>query len=98
MSMALLASEFGYLDLTRKSILFLTPSPRGVGAIRVTAALAAVAPSTPMPPAGGLSKMEVLVNTPRIGDDWGMPFLWGSQGQNPEQGCSLPIHIKQGGS
>ena len=53
MSMALLASEFGYLDLTRKSILFLTPSPRGVSAFGVTTALAAAAPSTPMPPAGG---------------------------------------------
>ena len=54
MSMALLASEFGYLDLTRKSILFLSPSPGGASAIGVTAAPAAVAPSTPTPPAGGL--------------------------------------------
>ena len=53
MSMALLASKFGYLDLTRKSILFLTPSPRGVSAIGVTAAPAAVALSTPTPPTGG---------------------------------------------
>ena len=53
MSMALLAFEFGYLDLTQKSILFLTPSPSGMGAIRVTAAPAATAPSTPTPPAGG---------------------------------------------
>ena len=52
MSMALLASEFGYLDLTQKSILFLMPSPRGVSTIGVTAALAAVAPSTPTPPTG----------------------------------------------
>ena len=53
MSMVLLASEFGYLDLTRKSILFLTPSPRGASAIRVTATLAAAAPFTPTPLAGG---------------------------------------------
>ena len=53
MSIALLASEFGYLDLTQKSILFLLPPPRGVSAIRVAATLAAVAPYTPMPPAGG---------------------------------------------
>ena len=53
MSMALLASKFRYLDLTRKSILFLTPSPRGVSAIGVTAVPAAVAPSTPTPPTGG---------------------------------------------
>ena len=30
------------------------PSPRGASAIGVTAALAAVAPSTPMPPTGGV--------------------------------------------
>ena len=53
MSMALLASELGYLDLTQKSILFLMPTPRGVSAIRVTATPAAVAPSTPTLPAGG---------------------------------------------
>ena len=53
MSMALLASKFGYLDLTQKSILFPTPSPRGSSAIRVAVALAAAAPSTPMPPVGG---------------------------------------------
>ena len=53
MHMALLASKFGYLDLTRKSILFLTPSPRGVSAIGVTATPAAAAPSTPTPPVGG---------------------------------------------
>ena len=49
MSMAFLASEFGNLDLTRKSVLFLMPSPREASAIRVAAALAAVAPLTPMP-------------------------------------------------
>ena len=70
MIMAFLASEFRNLDLTRKSILFLTPSPRGVGAIRVTAALAAVAPSTPTPPTGGLSEMEVLVDIPSSSEDW----------------------------
>ena len=71
MSMAFLASEFGYLDLTRKSILFLMPSPRGVGAIGVTATPAAVAPSTPTPPVGGgLSKMKVSVDTPSSSEDW----------------------------
>ena len=88
MSMALLASEFGYLDLTRKSILFLMPSPRGVSAIRVTAAAAAVAPSTPMPPVGGVylrwRYRWIPRHHQRIGGDWGMPFSWGSQGQNPE--------------
>ena len=52
MSMALLASKFRNLDLTRKSILFLTPSPRGVSTIRITAAPAAAAPSTLTPPTG----------------------------------------------
>ena len=71
MSMAFLASEFGYLDLTRKSILFLTPTPKGVSAIGVTAAPAAVAPSTPTPPVGGLSEMVVSVDTPSSSlEDW----------------------------
>ena len=53
MSMAFLASKFRNLDLTRKSILFLMPSPRGASAIRVTATTATAAPSAPMPPMGG---------------------------------------------
>ena len=51
--MAFLASEFRNLDLTRKSILFLTPSPRGVSAIRVTATTASVDPQAPTPPRRG---------------------------------------------
>ena len=72
MSMALLASEFGYLDLTQKSILFLMPTPRGVSGIGVTAAPAAAALSTPTPPVGGgLSGMEVSVDTPSSSlEDW----------------------------
>ena len=53
MSMAFLASEFRNLDLTQKSILFLTPSPRGASAIGVAATMATVAPSTPTPPTRG---------------------------------------------
>ena len=53
MSMAFLASEFRNLDLTRKSILFLTPSPRGASAIEVAATTATAAPSAPMPPMRG---------------------------------------------
>ena len=53
MSMAFLASEFRNLDLAQKSILFLTPSPRGMSAIRVTATTATVAPMAPMPPTRG---------------------------------------------
>ena len=87
MSMALLASEFGYLDLTQKPILFLTPSPRGVSAIGVTAAPVVAAPSTPIPPVGAYLKWRhwwIPHHHQRIGGDWEMPFSWGSQGQNPE--------------
>ena len=70
MSMAFLASKFGDLDLTRKSILLLSSSPRGVSAIRVTTTLAISAPSTPTPPAGGLSEMEVSVDGPSLSEDW----------------------------
>ena len=52
-SMAFLASEFRNLDLTRKSILFLTPSPRGASAIGVTATMATVASLAPTPPTRG---------------------------------------------
>ena len=67
MSMAFLASEFGTLDLTRKSILFLTSSSRGASAIGVVAALAAVAPLTPVPPTGGF--IWIPHHHRRIGDD-----------------------------
>ena len=60
MSMALLASKFRYLDLAQKSILFFTPSPRGVSTIGVTAAPAAVAPSTPTPPTGGFIDIKTV--------------------------------------
>ena len=53
MSMALLASKFRNMDLTRKSILFFTPSSSGVSAIGVTATTATAAPSAPMPPTRG---------------------------------------------
>ena len=53
MSMAFLAPEFRNLNLTRKSILFLMPSPRGVSAIGVAAAMATVAPSASTPLTGG---------------------------------------------
>ena len=45
MSMSFLASEFRNLDHTRKSILFLVPSPRGVSAIGVAATTATAASS-----------------------------------------------------
>ena len=67
MSMAFLASEFRNLDLARKSILFLTPSPRGVSTIRVTATMATAAPTAPTPPMrgsicnGGISGYPVII-------------------------------------
>ena len=78
MSMALLASKFGYLDLTQKSILFLLPSPRKVSAIGVAATLAAAAPSTPTSPTGGVylrwRYQWIPHHHQRIGGDWEMPF------------------------
>ena len=51
--MALLASKFGYLDFTRKSILFPTSLPRRAEPIGVTSTLATLASSAPTPPPGG---------------------------------------------
>ena len=67
MCMAFLASDFRNLDLARKSILFLPPSPRGVSTIGVTATMATVAPMAPMPPTrgsiydGGISGYPVII-------------------------------------
>ena len=67
MSMAFLASEFRNLDLTRKSILLLTPFPRGASAIRVAVTTATVAPSASTPPTGssicngGISGYPVVI-------------------------------------
>ena len=69
MRMTLLAPKFGDLDLTRKSILFLMPPPRGVSSIGVTTTLATSTSSAPMPPAGGLSEMEESVDTPSSSED-----------------------------
>ena len=46
------------------------PPPRGAGSIRVTTTLATSTSSAPMPPAGGLSEMEVSVDTPSSSEDW----------------------------
>ena len=46
------------------------PSP-GAGSIRVTTTLATSTSSAPMPPVvGGLSEMEVSVDTPSSSEDW----------------------------
>ena len=46
------------------------PSPGGVSATEVPTALATLAPPTPTPPAGDLSEMAVLVDTPSLSEDW----------------------------
>ena len=67
MSMAFLASEFRNLDVTQKSILFLTPSPRGASSIGVAATTATAAPSAPTPPTrgsicnGGISGYPIVI-------------------------------------
>ena len=77
------------------------PSPRGVSAIGVTAAPAAMAPSIPMPPVGGgLSEMEVSVDTPSSSsDDWwqlGNALLLGESGAKP-RALLLPTNPHQTG-
>ena len=51
MRMSFLATKFGDLDLTRKSILFLLPPSGGVGIIRVTTTLLISTSFTSTPPA-----------------------------------------------
>ena len=53
MRMSLLATKFGYLDLTRKSILFLMPLSGGASSIRVTTTPVTSTSSAPPPPAKG---------------------------------------------
>ena len=63
-------------------------SPRGVSAIGVTTAPATLAPPTPILPVGGAylrwRYQWIPRHHQRIGGDWGMPFSWGSQGQDRE--------------
>ena len=54
MRMTLLAPKFGYLDLTRKSILFLSPPSGGVSLIGVTTTPVTLTSSASTPPAKGL--------------------------------------------
>ena len=67
MRMTLLAPKFGYLDLTRKSILFLSPPSRGASLIGVTTTLVTLTSSAPTPPAkelvrdGGISGHPVII-------------------------------------
>ena len=74
-------------------------SPRGVSSIGVTATPATSAPSTPMPPVGGLSDMEVSVDTPSLSEDWQWPgnaLLMGESGAKPRVGL-LPANPCQTG-
>ena len=54
MRMSFLATKFGDLDLTRKSILILLPASGGAGIIRVTTTQVISASPTSTPPAKGL--------------------------------------------
>ena len=54
MRMTLLTSEFGDLDLTRKSILLLLPPSRGASFIGVTTTLVTPTSSASTPPVKGL--------------------------------------------
>ena len=46
------------------------PPPRGASSIGVTTPPATLTSSAPTPPAGGLSEMEVSVDTPSLSEDW----------------------------
>ena len=66
MRMSFLATKFGDLDLTRKSILLLSPPSRGAGIIRVTTTSAILTPSTSMPPAKGSVLVRGITGHPII--------------------------------
>ena len=53
MRMSFLATKFGDLDLTRKSILFLLPASGGAGTIGVTTTSVILTSSTSAPPVKG---------------------------------------------
>ena len=95
MRMTLLAPKFRNLDLTRKSILFLTPPPRGASSIGVTTTLATLTSSAPTPPVGGgLSEMEVSVDTLSSSEDWqwlGNALPTGESAARPGAGL-LPVN------
>ena len=66
MRISFLATKFGDLDLTRKSILFLSPPSGGAGIIRVTTTLVTLTPSTSMPLAKGLVRDRGISGHPII--------------------------------
>ena len=66
MRMSFLATKFRDLDLTRKSILFLSPPSRGVGIIGVTTILVTSTPSASMPFAKGLVRDRGISGYPLI--------------------------------
>ena len=84
MRMTLLAPKFGYLDLTRKSILFLSPPSRGESLIGVTTTLATSTSSATMP------LMNQLLRGRGIS---GYPFL--IRGVTRVEGC--PSHRRTNG-
>ena len=66
MRITLLAPKFGYLDLTRKSILFLLPPSGGVSFIGVTTTLVTLTSSAPTPPVKGLVRDGGICGHPVI--------------------------------
>ena len=66
MRMSFLATKFGDLDLTRKSILLPLPPSRGAGIIGVTTTSVTSTPSTSMPPARGSVLVRGITGHPII--------------------------------
>ena len=66
MRMSFLATKFGDLDLTRKSILFLLPPSGGVGIIGVNTTTVISTPSTSTPPAKGPVLVSGITEHPII--------------------------------
>ena len=66
MGMSFLATKFGDLDLTRKSILFLLPPSGGAGIIGVTTTSVILTPSTSTSPAKGPVLIRGITGHPII--------------------------------
>ena len=99
MRMTLLAPKFGDLDLTRKSILFLSPPSRGASLVRVTTTLVTSTSSAPVPPVkglirdGGISGYPVIIR--RVAMDEGC-LLTGEPAVRPRVGLPLANPFRPG--
>ena len=77
------------------------PPLGGAGSIRVTTTLATLTSSAPMPPVGGggLSEIEVSVDTPSLSEDWqwlGNALPTGESAARPGVGL-LPANLCRAG-